>query len=113
VLRKNEFINVQKNLRGRLGLKIVAVDASERFLKRLAGVSDPETKRKRIGAEFIAVFDDEATRIAQETGGVEWLVQGTLYPDVIESSSVKGPSQTIKKPPQRGRTAAGDEAEAD
>jgi GMP synthase (glutamine-hydrolysing) len=59
-------------------------------------VTDPEVKRKRIGAEFIAVFEDEANRIAKETGGVEWLVQGTLYPDVIESSSVKGPSQTIK-----------------
>jgi GMP synthase (glutamine-hydrolysing) len=96
VLRKNEFISVQKNLRDKLGLHIVAVDASERFLKQLAGVTDPETKRKRIGAEFIAVFDDEAKRIAKETGGVDWLVQGTLYPDVIESSSVKGPSQTIK-----------------
>jgi GMP synthase (glutamine-hydrolysing) len=96
VLRKNEFQSVQKNMRDNLGLKVVAVDASERFLKQLAGIIDPETKRKRIGAEFIAVFDDEATRIAKETGGVEWLVQGTLYPDVIESSSVKGPSQTIK-----------------
>jgi GMP synthase (glutamine-hydrolysing) len=96
VLRKNEFENVQKNLRDRLGLKIVAVDASERFMAQLAGVIDPETKRKRIGAEFIAVFDDEAMLIAKETGGVDWLVQGTLYPDVIESSSVKGPSQTIK-----------------
>ncbi len=96
VLRKNEFASVQKNLRDKLGLNIVAVDASERFLRQLAGVTDPETKRKRIGAEFIAVFDDEAARIAKETGGVDWLVQGTLYPDVIESSSVKGPSQTIK-----------------
>jgi GMP synthase (glutamine-hydrolysing) len=96
VLRKNEFMNVQKNLRDKLGLKIVGVEASERFLTQLAGVTDPETKRKRIGAEFIAVFDDEAARIAKETGGVDWLVQGTLYPDVIESSSVKGPSQTIK-----------------
>jgi GMP synthase (glutamine-hydrolysing) len=96
VLRKNEFQNVQKNLRDKLGLNIVAVDASVRFLDRLAGVTDPELKRKRIGAEFIAVFDDEANRIARETGGVDWLVQGTLYPDVIESSSVKGPSQTIK-----------------
>jgi GMP synthase (glutamine-hydrolysing) len=96
VLRKNEFGAVQKNLRDKLGLNIVAVDASQRFLDQLAGVTDPETKRKRIGAEFIAVFDDEANRIAKETGGVEWLVQGTLYPDVIESSSVKGPSQTIK-----------------
>ena len=72
VLRKNEFQSVQKNLRDKLGLKIVAVDASERFLKQLAGVTDPETKRKRIGAEFIAVFDDEAARIAKETGGVDW-----------------------------------------
>ena len=96
VLRKNEFQSVQKNLRDKLGLNLVAVDASDRFLKQLAGVTDPETKRKRIGAEFIAVFDDEARRIAEETGGVDWLVQGTLYPDVIESSSVKGPSQTIK-----------------
>jgi GMP synthase (glutamine-hydrolysing) len=96
VLRKNEFVNVQKNLRDKLGLNLVAVDATQRFLTKLAGVTDPETKRKIIGAEFIAVFDDEATRIAKETGGVDWLVQGTLYPDVIESSSVKGPSQTIK-----------------
>jgi GMP synthase (glutamine-hydrolysing) len=96
VLRKNEFLSVQKNMRDNLGLKVVAVDASERFLAQLAGVTDPETKRKRIGAEFIAVFDDEAARIAKESGGVDWLVQGTLYPDVIESSSVKGPSQTIK-----------------
>jgi GMP synthase (glutamine-hydrolysing) len=96
VLRKNEFASVQKNLRDKLGLNIVAVDASKRFLDQLAGVTDPETKRKKIGAEFIAVFDDEAARIAKEAGGVDWLVQGTLYPDVIESSSVKGPSQTIK-----------------
>jgi GMP synthase (glutamine-hydrolysing) len=96
VLRKNEFQKVQKNLRDKLGLNIVAVDASAQFLERLAGVTDPEIKRKRIGQEFITVFDSEATRIAQQTGGVDWLVQGTLYPDVIESSSVKGPSQTIK-----------------
>jgi GMP synthase (glutamine-hydrolysing) len=100
VLRKNEFQSVQKNLRDKLGLNIVAVNASARFLEKLAGVTDPEIKRKRIGAEFIAVFEDEANRIARETGGPEgkldWLVQGTLYPDVIESCSVKGPSQTIK-----------------
>jgi len=96
VLRKNEFHSVQRNLRDKLGLNIVAVDAADRFLAQLAGITDPETKRKRIGAEFIAVFDDEAHRIAKQTGGVNWLVQGTLYPDVIESSSVKGPSQTIK-----------------
>jgi GMP synthase (glutamine-hydrolysing) len=96
VLRKDEFEKVQQNLRDRLGLKIVAVDASKRFLLKLRGVTDPEGKRKIIGTEFIAVFDDEAHRIAAQGGGVEWLVQGTLYPDVIESSSVKGPSQTIK-----------------
>ena len=96
VLRKNEFHKVQENLRGKLGLNLVAVDASERFLSELAGVTDPERKRKIIGAEFITVFDAEAHRIGQQTGSVNWLVQGTLYPDVIESSSVKGPSQTIK-----------------
>ncbi|HTV82351.1 MAG TPA: glutamine-hydrolyzing GMP synthase [Acidobacteriaceae bacterium] len=96
VLRKNEFGKVQRNLRDQLGLKLVAADAGKRFLDKLAGVTDPEKKRKIIGNEFIAVFDDEAHRIAAETGGVDWLVQGTLYPDVIESSSVKGPSQTIK-----------------
>ena len=96
VLRKNEFQAVQKNMRDKLGLNLDAVNASARFLEKLAGVSDPELKRKRIGAEFIAVFEEQAHRIAQQTGGVDWLVQGTLYPDVIESSSVKGPSQTIK-----------------
>ena len=96
VLRKNEFASVQANLRGKLGLNVDAVNATARFLEKLAGVTDPEIKRKRIGAEFIAVFEEEAHRIAQQTGGVDWLVQGTLYPDVIESSSVKGPSQTIK-----------------
>ena len=96
VLRKNEFQKVQQNLRDKLGLNLVAVDASARFLGKLKGVTDPEKKRKLIGNEFIAVFDDEAHRIEKETGKVEWLVQGTLYPDVIESRSVRGPSQTIK-----------------
>jgi GMP synthase (glutamine-hydrolysing) len=100
VLRKEEFAKVQKTMREQLGLNVVAVDASERFLARLAGVTDPETKRKAIGGEFIAVFDDEARKIFEgerHSGGeIAWLVQGTLYPDVIESSSVKGPSQTIK-----------------
>jgi GMP synthase (glutamine-hydrolysing) len=97
VLRKNEFQQVQQNMRDKLGLRLVAVDASDRFLSRLAGVLDPEQKRKIIGSEFIAVFDDEAKRILeQQQGSAAWLVQGTLYPDVIESSSVKGPSQTIK-----------------
>jgi GMP synthase (glutamine-hydrolysing) len=100
VLRKDEFAKVQKSMRDGLGLKLVAVDASEQFLSRLKNVTDPEQKRKIIGAEFIAVFDAEAAKIlaAEQSGGEEiaWLVQGTLYPDVIESSSVKGPSQTIK-----------------
>jgi GMP synthase (glutamine-hydrolysing) len=98
VLRKNEFLQVQSNMRDKLGLRLVAVDASARFLARLRGVTDPEAKRKIIGSEFIAVFDDEAKRIfeSQQDSSVAWLVQGTLYPDVIESSSVKGPSQTIK-----------------
>jgi len=109
VLRKDEFAKVQKTMRERLGLNVVAVDASDRFLSRLAGITDPEQKRKIIGNEFIAVFDDEAKKIFESergtsssggsgSGGQEiaWLVQGTLYPDVIESSSVKGPSQTIK-----------------
>jgi GMP synthase (glutamine-hydrolysing) len=96
VLRKNEFEKVQKNLRDNLGLHLVAVDATDRFMKKLAGVSDPEKKRKIIGKEFIAVFDREARRIAKLEGKVKWLVQGTLYPDVIESRSVRGPSEVIK-----------------
>jgi GMP synthase (glutamine-hydrolysing) len=96
VLRKNEFEKVQQNLRDKLGLHLVAVDASQRFLARLAGVTDPEKKRRIIGNEFIAVFEEEAERIQREQGKVEFLVQGTLYPDVIESRSVRGPSQTIK-----------------
>jgi len=96
VLRKNEFEKVQQNLREKLGLHLIAVDATDRFLSKLAGVSDPETKRKIIGAEFIAVFEEEAHRIEQEQGSVDFLVQGTLYPDVIESRSVRGPSQVIK-----------------
>ncbi len=96
VLRKNEFEKVQQSLRDKLGLHVVAVDATERFLTRLAGVTDPEKKRKIIGSEFIAVFDEEAHHIEKGEGEVQWLVQGTLYPDVIESVSVRGPSQVIK-----------------
>jgi len=92
VLRKNEFRDTLELLRGPLGLHVIGVDASERFLAQLAGVSDPEEKRKRIGREFIAVFADEAKKL----GSIKFLVQGTLYPDVIESVSVKGPSATIK-----------------
>jgi GMP synthase (glutamine-hydrolysing) len=96
VLRKDEFQKVQQNLRDKLGLQLDAVDASDRFLSRLAGVTDPEKKRKIIGKEFISVFEEEAHRIEKNEGKVEWLVQGTLYPDVIESRSVRGPSQVIK-----------------
>ena len=96
VLRKNEFEKVQQNLRDKLGLHVIAVDATERFLNKLAGVTDPEKKRKIIGNQFIAVFDEQAHAIEKKEGKVEWLVQGTLYPDVIESRSVRGPSQTIK-----------------
>jgi GMP synthase (glutamine-hydrolysing) len=96
VLRKDEFGKVQENLRNKLGLNVDAVDATDRFLSKLAGVSEPERKRKIIGNEFIEVFDAEAHRIETLHGHVDWLVQGTLYPDVIESVSVRGPSQTIK-----------------
>jgi GMP synthase (glutamine-hydrolysing) len=100
VLRKDEFAKVQTTMREGLGLNVVAVDSSARFLAKLAGVTDPEQKRKAIGNEFIAVFDDEAKKIfdAEKSAGEEvaWLVQGTLYPDVIESASVHGPSHVIK-----------------
>jgi GMP synthase (glutamine-hydrolysing) len=96
VLRKNEFEKVQKTMRDKLGLRLDAVDATVRFLGKLKGVSDPEKKRKIIGNEFIKVFEKEARRIEKSEGKVKWLVQGTLYPDVIQSRSVRGPSQVIK-----------------
>jgi GMP synthase (glutamine-hydrolysing) len=99
LLRKNEFGETLELLRHRLGLNVLGVDASSRFLSRLQGITDPEEKRKRIGSEFIAVFSDEARKIAAASENkppVKFLVQGTLYPDVIESVSVKGPSATIK-----------------
>lgn len=92
LLRKGEFQHTMELLEERVGLKVVGVDATDRFLARLAGVTDPEVKRKRIGAEFIAVFADQARKM----GDVRFLVQGTLYPDVIESVAVRGPSATIK-----------------
>jgi len=92
VLRKNEAMQVASRLSDRLGLHFIAVDARERFYERLAGIEDPEAKRKRIGNEFIAVFEEEAKKIKD----AEFLVQGTLYPDVIESVSIKGPSSVIK-----------------
>jgi GMP synthase (glutamine-hydrolysing) len=99
LLRKNEFQETLEMLRVRLGLNVIGVDASERFLAKLAGVADPEQKRKIIGNEFISVFAEEERKlVAGATPGfpVKFLVQGTLYPDVIESVSVKGPSAVIK-----------------
>ena len=92
LLRKGERAKVEHRLRDGLGLPVIVVDAGDRFLKRLAGVTDPEAKRKAIGHVFIEVFEEEARRLE----GIECLAQGTLYPDVIESTSVKGPSATIK-----------------
>jgi GMP synthase (glutamine-hydrolysing) len=92
LLRKNEETDVVNRLRDGLGLRIRTVDARARFLERLAGVVDPEAKRKIIGTEFIRVFEEEARKV----GDARFLAQGTLYPDVIESVSVKGPSATIK-----------------
>ncbi|WP_233901427.1 glutamine-hydrolyzing GMP synthase, partial [Tenacibaculum piscium] len=92
LLRKNEYTDVLKQYEG-MGLNVKGVDASERFLSELAGLSDPEEKRKAIGKTFIDVFDAEANQIEN----AKWLAQGTIYPDVIESVSVNGgPSATIK-----------------
>jgi GMP synthase (glutamine-hydrolysing) len=91
LLRKNEYENVLHQYKG-MGLNVKGVDASARFLKALEGVVDPETKRKAIGNAFIEVFDQEAHLVKE----VHWLGQGTIYPDVIESVSVNGPSVTIK-----------------
>jgi GMP synthase (glutamine-hydrolysing) len=91
LLRKNEFDAVLESYK-HMGLNVKGVDAKQQFYKELAGVSDPEKKRKAIGKVFIDVFDQESHKITD----VKWLAQGTIYPDVIESLSVKGPSATIK-----------------
>lgn len=91
LLRKNEFNNVMEAYR-RMGLNVIGVDASLVFTQRLRGITDPEAKRKIIGGAFIEIFDQEAHKIQN----VRWLAQGTIYPDVIESVSVNGPSATIK-----------------
>lgn len=91
LLRKDEYENVLISYQ-HMGLNVKGVDARRRFLNHLAGVSDPEKKRKIIGKTFIDVFDEAAHSIQ----GVSWLAQGTIYPDIIESVSVKGPSATIK-----------------
>ena len=92
LLRRGEVESVVSTFRDAFKINLIHVDASKRFLDRLHGVADPETKRKRIGNEFIAVFEEEARKL----GEIPWLAQGTLYPDVIESVSFKGPSATIK-----------------
>ncbi|KAA3152277.1 glutamine-hydrolyzing GMP synthase, partial [Alistipes onderdonkii] len=91
LLRKNEFEDVLESYKN-MGLNVKGVKAGDKFLGDLAGVSDPETKRKSIGRDFVEVCNDEAIRIED----VRWLAQGTIYPDVIESVSVNGPSATIK-----------------
>ena len=91
LLRKDEFDKVLESYKD-MGLNVVGVDAKNQFLTQLAGISDPEGKRKVIGRVFIEVFDQEAQKIKD----VKWLAQGTIYPDVIESVSVNGPSVTIK-----------------
>ncbi|KAJ7215776.1 class I glutamine amidotransferase-like protein [Mycena haematopus] len=107
VLRLNEAKQVNEMLNKNLGVNLTVVDASHLFLSRLEGIEDPEQKRKIIGNTFINVFETEAAKIeaaaaeeekngAAAKGRVEWLLQGTLYPDVIESISFKGPSATIK-----------------
>ena len=98
LLRADEFEQVQSVFRDRLKMDLVAVDASQKFLSALEGISDPEVKRKTIGRVFIEVFEEEANKAAQLRGkNARWLAQGTLYPDVIESVSFRGgPSVTIK-----------------
>ncbi len=91
LLRLNEYEEVLEIYK-KIGLNVIGVDAKERFLSELKGISDPEEKRKIIGRVFIEVFDEEANKLKD----VKWLAQGTIYPDVIESISVKGPSATIK-----------------
>ncbi|MBN2328506.1 MAG: glutamine-hydrolyzing GMP synthase [Candidatus Omnitrophica bacterium] len=92
VLRLNEAAQVMERLKKKLGINLTLLDAGQAFLGRLQNVSDPEKKRKIIGHTFIEIFEEEARKI----GGAEFLLQGTLYPDVIESISFKGPSATIK-----------------
>ncbi|KAK8872800.1 GMP synthase [Apiospora arundinis] len=101
-MRLNECAEVKKTIKDHLKIDLTVVDAGEMFLSRLAGVTEPEKKRKIIGSTFIDLFETEAIRIEKEaentpnSGKVEWFLQGTLYPDVIESLSWRGPSATIK-----------------
>jgi GMP synthase (glutamine-hydrolysing) len=103
VMRLNECEQVQKDLSEALGINLTVVDASQEFLGGLKGLDDPEKKRKFIGGKFIDCFEAEAVKIEEaaahdpaKAGKIEFFMQGTLYPDVIESLSFKGPSATIK-----------------
>ncbi|MCJ1275815.1 GMP synthase (glutamine-hydrolyzing) [Puttea exsequens] len=102
LLRQDEAKNVHRTLTDDLGIRLTVVDARKRFLADLKGVTEPEQKRRIIGRNFIEIFQEEGKRLEQATrdspraGDIEWLLQGTLYPDVIESISFKGPSATIK-----------------
>jgi GMP synthase (glutamine-hydrolysing) len=97
LLRLNEFEETVEMLERRIGLNVIGLRAGPRFLAKLAGITDPEEKRRRIGNEFIEIFAEQARLLQQRSGRpVRFLVQGTLYPDVIESVSVRGPSATIK-----------------
>jgi GMP synthase (glutamine-hydrolysing) len=96
LLRKDEAEQVVATFRENFHLQLIAVDARERFISALRGVTDPEQKRKIIGRLFIEVFEDEAHKVGNGNANAKWLVQGTVYPDVIESVSFKGPSAVIK-----------------
>ena len=109
LLRANEAVQIVELFRGHFNIPLVHVDEGPLFLKRLEDIADPEKKRKIIGSTFIDVFENESKKI----GDVDFLAQGTLYPDVIESVSFKGPSVTIKSHhnvgglPERMRLQAG------
>lgn len=96
-MRQNETVMIEKMFKEKLGIKLSVIDSKDHFIKKLENITDPEQKRKIIGNTFIEIFDLEAEKIQKKIGKkVEFLLQGTLYPDVIESMSFKGPSQTIK-----------------
>ena len=106
LLRKGEPEQVVRVFRDQLDANLIYVDAVDRFLDKLAGVADPEQKRKIIGAEFIRVFEEEARKLE----GIDFLGQGTIYPDIIESGTKT--AKVVKSPPQRGRPAGGPEVPA-
>jgi GMP synthase (glutamine-hydrolysing) len=96
LLRKDEGDQVMEVYGRRFNMKIIRVDAASRFLSKLAGVSDPEKKRKIIGADFISVFDEESKKLLEKEGEIEYLLQGTIYPDVVESGGGGGKAAVIK-----------------